>query len=149
MVETRDTINSFRDVSGKVTSNLDNLDSFTAELKVSGPEIVKKVNSSLDNVKRLTEQIETFADSIAKAQNGEGTLGKLLTDPSLYNNANDTVAHVKELVTKLEPMLNDLRMFSDAMARNPFEFGVPGILNRQRWQGGYKGNTVGRENAAN
>ena len=74
------------------------------------------------------------------------TIGKLLNDPALYNKALETVANVRDLSVKLEPLVNDLRMFADALARDPGQLGVRGALrNRDALNTGYKGNTVGRE----
>jgi phospholipid/cholesterol/gamma-HCH transport system substrate-binding protein len=47
------------------------------------------------NIGTLTEQVQTM---IADVQKGRGTLGKLLTDPALYNNLNATVQHTEKIV---------------------------------------------------
>src|SRR5207245_1259458 len=49
----------------------------------------------------------------------EGTVQKLLTDPSLYNRANETIYGLSRLMPKLELILEDLKDFSDQVARHP------------------------------
>ncbi len=146
VADTRVTINSFQKVSERATTNLDNLEDFTASLKAEGPEIVRKINDSLDKVDGLFSEFERAADSLSKLQNSEGTIGKLLNDPELYNAAMDTVRNVRDLSVRLEPLVNDLRMFADALARDPGVIGVRGaVKNRDALNTGYKGNAVGRE----
>ena len=146
VADTRETINSFQQVSERATTNLDNLEVFTQSLKDEGPEIVQQINDSLKNVDGLFEQFERAAKSLSKIQESEGTIGKLLNDPALYDKALETVANVRDLSVKLEPLVNDLRMFADALARDPGQLGVRGALrNRDALNTGYKGNTVGRE----
>jgi phospholipid/cholesterol/gamma-HCH transport system substrate-binding protein len=145
IVNTRDTINSFREVSSKLGTNLDNLDGFTSSLKEVGPEILDQVYTSLQNIDQLVGQIRNFTGKIDQMQKGEGTVGKLLTDPTLYNNANEAVANVKELTYKLEPLVNDLRMFADSLARDPRQLGVRGAMDLRPLGTGYKGTVPGRQ----
>jgi phospholipid/cholesterol/gamma-HCH transport system substrate-binding protein len=146
VVETRDTINSFREVSGRFNSNLANVEQFTEALRDVGPDILEQIRTSLENAGELTQRIKTFSESISKIQNGEGTIGKLLNDPSLYNNANEAVANVRDLTIKLEPMINDLRLFSDSLARDPGQLGLRGMRDRRALGTGYKGSVEGQDN---
>jgi phospholipid/cholesterol/gamma-HCH transport system substrate-binding protein len=145
VVETRDTINSFREVSGKFSSNLDNIEEFTETLREVGPDVLIQIQSSLKNAGELTDQIKSFSQTMAKVQSGEGTLGKLLKDPELYNNANQAVANVRDLTVKLEPLVNDLRMFSDSIARDPGQLGLRGMRDKRATGTGYKGTTEGQD----
>lgn len=146
VVDTRETINSFREVSSKFNSNLENVEKFTESLRDVGPDILQQVRTSLENAGELAERIKKFSESVSKIQNGEGTLGKLLQDPSLYNNANEAIANVRDLTVKLEPMINDLRIFSDSIARDPGQLGLRGLRDRRASGTGYKGSVEGQEN---
>ena len=160
IADTRETINSYREVSRKATSNLDNLEGFTASLKKEGPEILEKVNSSLANVSGLMDRVGKFADTLSKISedlsSSDGTIGKLLNDPALYNSALGTAEEarqtvstirksVDELSIRLEPLVNDLRMFADSLARDPRQLGIKGALDARPSGSGYKGNAAGRE----
>ena len=104
-------------------------------------------------------KIGGFADTLAKVSkdlsNSEGTIGKLLNDPALYNSAYATVEEVKatvkdaradlaDLSYKLEPLVNDLRMFADSLARDPRQLGIKGALDSRPSGAGYKSSTTGR-----
>ncbi len=153
IADTRETINSYRKVSEKASVNLDNITPFTATLKTEGPGILVQANDSLKNVDELIEKVGTFAETLSKVSqdlsNSEGTIGKLLSDPALHNAALGTVEDVRreinDVFIRLEPMLNDLRMFSDSLARDARQLGIKGALDKRPLGTGYKGSTIGRE----
>ena len=142
--DTRKTINSFRDVTGKAGKSLDNLEVFTGSLKENGPEILEQVNASLKNVDGLVSQIKDFTQSLAKLKSADGTIGKLLNDTEIYDGIRETVENARDLSGRLEPLVNDLRSFADSLARDPGVLGVRGALDRRPEKTGYKG-TAGRD----
>ena len=135
-------------ISSKAGDNLDSLSAFTSSLETNGPEILEQVNDALANVDGLVEKIGSFADTLGEIQqtfqNQDGTIGKLFNETELYDNVMETVANVQQLSTKLTPMVNDLRSFSDAIARDPGVLGVRGALDRRPTKTGYKGTPGGR-----
>lgn len=147
IADTRKTINSFQTVTAKANSNLENLEFFTDSLKENGPEILEQIRTSLKNVDGLVVRINDFTGSLDKLKESDGTLGKLLNDTEVYEGILETVENVKDLSTRLEPLVNDLRMFADALARDPGVLGVRGALDRRPSKTGYKG-TAGRENSS-
>ncbi len=139
VAETRKTVTSFQSVSGNANKNLENLEPFTEALKNEGPDILTQVRESLDEVDGLVSGIKGFTDSLGKLQESEGTIGKLLNDTEIYDNVLETVENVRELSQRLEPLMNDVRMFADALARDPGIVGVRGALDRRPGKTGYKG----------
>ena len=155
VADTRKAINAFGDIPDGVNSNLENLESFTGALKEDGPEIIAQVKTSLENADKFLENVKGFTQSFKSLQNSEGTIGKLLNDTEIYDTVLRTVEEAKTMVTdlrrtstrissKVEPMLNDLRVAADAVARDPGVLGVRGALDRRPSKTGYKG-TAGRE----
>ena len=144
IIETRKTIATFKSVPGKVNKNLDNLVVFTDALKKDGPEVLSQVRASLENVDGLVSQIKQFTQSLSKLQDSDGTINKLLNDTEIYDNILETAENVRDLSARLEPMVDDLRSFSDAIARDPGVIGVRGALDRRPAKTGYKG-TAGRD----
>ena len=70
---------------------------------------IESLNVTLAKVDRIVEDIET----------GKGSAGKLITDPALYNQANDTVAQLKILVANMNSnhgtvgrLLNDSSLYN-------------------------------------
>ena len=150
VADTRETINSFGGVSGRINSNLDNISVFTDSLKNEGPEILEQVNASVKNIDKLLAQVKSFTGSLGKLEkaftNPNGTVGKLFNETDVYDsvkmtvdNARDISAQVKELTVKLEPMVRDLRTFADEVARDPGVIGVRGAIDRRPTKTGYKG----------
>lgn len=142
--DTRETINGFRSISKKAGKNLDSLQGFTDSLNDNGPEILSQVKSSIGNINGLVSRISQFTQSLSKLQNSEGTIGKLLNDTELYDSVLQTAENVRELSVRLDPMISDLRMFADAIARDPGSIGVRGALDRRPGKTGYKGSLIPR-----
>lgn len=145
--DTRATINSFRDISGTAKTNLDNFSEFTASLRENGPEILEQINASVGKIDEVIGGVREFSQSLSRFQTGDGTLGKLLNDPDLYRNVNDAAANIRALSVQLKPLVNDLRMFADSIARDPGQLGVRGAMDNRAQGTGYKGNVSGRERA--
>ncbi len=143
--DTRETINGFRSVSKKAGKNLDSLQGFTDSLNDNGPEILSQVKSSIGNINGLVSRISQFTQSLSKLQNSEGTIGKLLNDTELYDSVLQTAENVRQLSVRLDPMISDLRMFADAIARDPGSIGVRGALDRRPSKTGYKGSLIPRD----
>lgn len=144
ITDTRRTIKTFEQVATKTNTNLDNIESFTQSLKKEGPEILVQINESLKNVEGLVTQIKDFGKTLQKLQTSEGTIGKLLNDTEIYDSIKYTVENVRDVSDRLEPLMNDMRSFADAIARDPGVIGVRGAIDRRPEKTGYKG-TAGRD----
>ncbi|MGH9747351.1 MAG: MlaD family protein [Candidatus Acidiferrales bacterium] len=55
-----------------------------------------------DLVKKFSTLSNQLGDILAKVNSGQGTLAKLLNDPSLYTHANDTIAKVDDVVASIQ-----------------------------------------------
>src|SRR5262245_442622 len=108
--------------------NLENLSNFTKPLGERGPQLVDNLDGSLANINELLEQLVTFTDNI---NNREGSLGRLLNDPAMYNRLDRTLGNVEDISARLKPILNDIRIFSDKIAREPRQLGAKGALDRR------------------
>ena len=138
---TRDTVKSFGSIPDDVHNSFANIDEFTDQLNERTPEMLEQINSSLKNADRLFKEANDFAITLNKLELENGTVGKLLNDPAIHDAILKTVRNVEETSTKLEPLINDLRMFADAIARNPGAIAKGAI--RRGGDGNYKG-TAGR-----
>lgn len=147
-------INSFGDVSVKASENLDNLIPLTKSIGETGPEIVEQVNEGLGDVRGLIKKAEGFGDTLKGLEevfgNKDGTVGKLFSSTELYDevlvsvrNVREFSETIKELDYKLKPIINDVRHFTDAIARDPGVLGVRGALDRRPSKTGYKGTPGG------
>ena len=77
----------------KADNTLANTEALTDSLaKIDFAATVADINETVENCKRLT----------AKLTAPEGTIGKLLTDPSLYDNMNATMRDADSLMIDLK-----------------------------------------------
>lgn len=143
IADTRETINTFREVSASAKKNLENLEPLSDAVREHGADIVKQVQSSLQNIDQLMAEAKRFSEVLSKVNQGEGTLGKLINDPELYNNVNTAAKNIKRMTVQLEPLIGDIRMFADSLARDPSSL-VKGALNKNPQGSGYKGTTAGQ-----
>jgi phospholipid/cholesterol/gamma-HCH transport system substrate-binding protein len=101
------------------------LRSLTASLKRSaegmekvttGPELERTIKRVDELVQKLDGTASTFDKSsksldsiLARMDRGEGTLGKLSTDETLYNNASEATANINKATVELNKLLADFQ----------------------------------------
>src|SRR5204862_7346286 len=61
-------------------------------------DVMRAANSSLENMDVLLKRMDRI---IAFVESGQGSVGKLIYDPSLYNRVNATVAEFQTLVNDI------------------------------------------------
>ncbi len=140
--DTRETINGFRTIADSANRNLTNLEEFTALLGNEGPAMMDNLNSSLKKIDMLVTNLGNFTQNITES---EGTLGKLVNDPELYNYLTETMRNVRDLTIRLQPLINDVRFAVDGIARDPGQLGIRGALDRRPAFGRYKGTLTGSD----
>jgi phospholipid/cholesterol/gamma-HCH transport system substrate-binding protein len=87
-------------------------------------EVMSKVNAILDeNRSAVHSSLTGLASITTKLDRGEGSLGKMLNDKTLYNNINDLSGSLKQVSAKLErgegtlgKLLNDDELYNHAFA---------------------------------
>lgn len=81
------------DNNENISSTLDHLSSVTASLDSAG----------LDNtLLKLDSTLSSLKNTLAKIDEGQGTMGKLVNDSSLYANLDSTAYHLSELMKDLK-----------------------------------------------
>jgi phospholipid/cholesterol/gamma-HCH transport system substrate-binding protein len=125
---------------GKVDKTLNNVNGFAATLNQQAPEIVADVRRSLKSVDKFLDDIKGFTKQFEKFKDADGTITKLLTDDEIYNSIVKTIKNVEDVSIRLEPLMDDIRLFGDAVARDPGVIGARGALDRRPSKTGYKGN---------
>jgi phospholipid/cholesterol/gamma-HCH transport system substrate-binding protein len=123
--ETRQTIVATRTAIDNINRNLVNLAEVTEPISKRGDLMVAKLDSSLGNLDALLGEMNRFAKLV---NSEDGTLQKFAGDPSLYENLDRSSQSLAVLLKNLEPIVKDLREFSDKIARNPEVLGVGGAL---------------------
>lgn len=157
-VETQDSlkevIKNIPSVLTKANTMLDNAEGAITEFRQVG----QNANARLDEIGGLTKSLadEKFVDSLKNSLDGigqfltnikdsKGTLGLLLNDPGVYNRLNNSLRKVEAITFQLEPILDDVRVFTSKIATDPRQLGVKGALERTPGGTGTKGTMLGRQ----
>lgn len=82
-----------------------NLDTVSTNNKENIDSVLVAMNSSLKLIERLSGELEQTGNKLnqvlTKINDGEGSLGKLINDPSLYNNLDSLSAEMKSLIKNI------------------------------------------------
>jgi phospholipid/cholesterol/gamma-HCH transport system substrate-binding protein len=124
----RTTLATFQKVADKAEANLDSLAQFTGPLGEQGESLVTNVEASTRNMNELLAQLVAFSEAL---NSGQGTLGKLVHDDEVYQRIERLVENAEDLSIRLRPIVEDVRIFTDKIARDPRQLGVKGALDRR------------------
>lgn len=123
MKQTGETLAAFEDVGRAaeetvkgVTKTVQHVNQLTEPLGRNGEKLVGDAVRTLDNLDALLTDLRSVA---ARFNNGQGTVAKLMDDPQLYYTIINTLENVETLTRKLEPIVDDARVFTDKVARQP------------------------------
>ncbi len=75
------------------------------------PEIQDIVNASSVSLAKITDFVVKLESLLDKFEKTEGTVGKFLTDPSIYNNLKETTATLAEVVRDINDSEGSFKMF--------------------------------------
>lgn len=123
----RETVQSAKRSFSSAERAIKNVESITEPIAANSDELVAQVLSNLKNLDRTLKQVETFG---AALNNSDGTVRRLLQDDDIYWQVRRTIENVEMATAKLRPILDDVRIFSDKIARDPRQLGVKGALSK-------------------
>uniref|UniRef100_A0A7C2P0P5 MCE family protein n=1 Tax=Schlesneria paludicola TaxID=360056 RepID=A0A7C2P0P5_9PLAN len=123
--ETQATITATRGAVENINRNLINLAQVTEPVGQRGPVLVARLESSLTSLDSLLGELNQLAHAV---NTPNGSVQKFAADPALYENLNRSAQSLAILLKNLDPVLTDLREFSDKIARNPELLGVGGAM---------------------
>jgi phospholipid/cholesterol/gamma-HCH transport system substrate-binding protein len=88
-------------------------------------KIFKNLDEGSDKMNKMLTEMRDF---LQVASRSDGTLSRLLNDPSLYNNLVETTCMVNRMLPKLNHVLHDVEIFADKIARHPESLGLGGMV---------------------
>ena len=129
------TMQSVDSAVGSLDRNMKNIEGLTEPIGKRGPELADLLISSLENFDVVMADMKKFTYAL---NSSDGTVGRLLNDPTFVNNLNQTICNanfvlknLNDRINQVEPILADLRAFSDKIGREPGRL-VTGGLNPSR-----------------
>jgi ABC-type transporter Mla subunit MlaD len=122
-----------RNTMRRVNDSLGNADELMGYLKQAakpigerGPAIAKNLDESTARLNAVLADVQELLKALDR---GDGTFKKLISDPSLYNHLDEAACMVTKLLPKLEPILQNVNVFTDKIARHPESLGVRGAIS--------------------
>jgi phospholipid/cholesterol/gamma-HCH transport system substrate-binding protein len=117
--EAHRTIEEMQVAIGSANRTLKNVEDITAPLAQRSDQIAAKIDTTFTTLNYALEGVGRFTERL---NDSEGTLAQLLNNPDLYHNLNDTVLSIHQLTKDLRPVVGDIRVFTDNLARHPGGF---------------------------
>lgn len=119
-----------------------NIADITDPVSKNSEDLVANAVRTLANLDTLAIDLKRLTSRI---NNSNGTVAQLIDNPQLYYKATDTLNNIQSasgniqvLTQKLQPILNDVRIFTDKVARDPGQIGVRGALSARPLGAGLK-----------
>ncbi len=130
--KTLDTIDDTFRTAGRTFQSAErtikNVERISEPLAQNADQIVAQVMQSLRSVDRALAQVESFGSSL---NNSNGTVKRLLEDDEIYWQIRRTIENVEQASARIKPILDDARIFSDKIARDPRQLGIRGAVTRR------------------
>ncbi|MFM8494758.1 MAG: MlaD family protein [Planctomycetia bacterium] len=128
LADLRTTVQGIGTTVDTADRNLRNLEGLTKPLGERGEQMVAQVDRTISRLDETLQQAALFTKALNESQ---GTLGKLVRDPQVYNDLAQAAQNVSKLTKDLRPIVDDVRVFTDKIARHPEQLGVRGALDRR------------------
>ena len=128
LADLRTTVQGIGTTVDTADRNLRNLEGLTKPLGERGEQMVAQVDRTIGRLDETLKQAAMFTKALNESQ---GTLGKLVRDPQVYNDLAQAAQNVSKLTKDLRPIVDDVRVFTDKIARHPEQLGVRGALDRR------------------
>lgn len=128
LVDLRESVGGISSTIETADRNLQNLEGLSKPLGERGESMVQGIDRAINRLDTVLVQAATFTQALNESQ---GTLGKLVRDPQVYNDLAQAAGNVNRLTQDLRPIIDDVRVFTDKIARHPEQLGVRGALDRR------------------
>ncbi len=123
--DSRDSLKRVQEALLQAEKVLGNFDKASKPFADRSDNILKNIEESTDKLNRTMTDLREVFQAVAR---GDGTLQRLLSDPALFQNINDTAAIVNKLLPRVDRILRDVEIFADKIARRPETLGIGGVI---------------------
>src|SRR5262249_51117438 len=125
MKEGRQTLRHMEGTLREADAVLQNMRKATQSLGDRGDSLLKNDDEAADRLNKTIADLQALLQVINQR---DGTVQRLIADPSLYNNLNDIACQVDKMMPRVERALHDLEIFADKLARHPESIGLGGAV---------------------
>lgn len=116
-----DTVNSAQ-------RTIKNVEQFTEPLATHGDQLVNQVLGTMTRLESTLTEVEQFTKAV---NNKDGSVRMLLDDKDMYWKIRRSVENIESATARIRPILDDVRIFTDKVARDPRQLGVRGALSKR------------------
>jgi len=102
-----------------------NFDKASKPIADNAEPVMKNIALAAEN---LSKTLIDARAAIAAFNKSDGTVGKILNDPQLYNQLVDAASNLNRTLIRAEKIAKDLEVFADKVARKPETIGIGGAL---------------------
>jgi phospholipid/cholesterol/gamma-HCH transport system substrate-binding protein len=122
--EMKNTIGGVKNTLQLVDNNLKNVEGLTKPLGERGTQIISNIENSTAKLDAVLTEMSSFSKKLGSS---EGTLGQLMNNPDVYQQLNSAVTNINCLTRDLKPIVRDVRVISDKLARDPSRI-ISGVI---------------------
>jgi ABC-type transporter Mla subunit MlaD len=123
--ETRVALRQLTESLRKVDIILTDIQNLSGPFGEKMPGVFKNVDESTQKLNLVLTDVRDLLRAVAS---NDGTVQRLLSDPSLYNNVNDAACMVTRMLPRVDQILRDINIFADKLARHPEAIGLGGVV---------------------
>jgi ABC-type transporter Mla subunit MlaD len=125
MAEARTTLRRLSDTLVKVDGAITDVQKITKPLSARAESVTRSLDEALGKVNASLTDVQSLLKALDREN---GTVRKLLTDPSLYNNLDRAAIAFNRIFPQVDQILKDVGVFTDKIARHPERLGVGGAI---------------------
>ncbi len=103
-----------------------NVERLTRPFAENADQLHRDITETARNLNAVSAELARVLKALNQP---DGTVQKLIADPSLYNNLNESAVGVARILARLEKVVRDLEVFADKIARKPETIGIGGALH--------------------
>jgi phospholipid/cholesterol/gamma-HCH transport system substrate-binding protein len=123
--ESRNSLKGLDEAIGRFNAVLKDLEGVSKPLGARGDHLVRNLDESSEKLNRTLTDVVALMRVLGEE---DGTVQRLLKDPSLYNHLDDVACNLAKMMPQLDRILHDVAIFADKIARHPESLGVGGVV---------------------
>jgi phospholipid/cholesterol/gamma-HCH transport system substrate-binding protein len=129
---TDDLVKESRQTVQKIGSSVARADDAMTNLQQATKPLAERSNSVMKNLDESTEKLNQTMTQVQEllriVYQSDGTLKRVIVDPSLYNHLDETACMLQHILPRLDRVMQDIQVFADKIARHPESLGISGVV---------------------
>ena len=114
--DARETMQSFKSAGKRADNVLASVEQIVEPLAERGEEFAENLVGITGKLDSFLLELNVVGEMLAR---GDGTIAKLLREDDIYKSLSDSVARFERMSRQLEPVMHDVRIAADKVARDP------------------------------